>query len=96
MNQRERMIAWFSDQMDHHRIHFADTHQMYDFDAPDNRAAERLLSEGDRHFRLIFNRPVSPLELNEAFYSACYYRNKVDRIARERPWWHRLWRRISS
>lgn len=95
MNQREQMVAWFSDQLDQRCIQFIDTNHMYDFDAPDNRAAEQLLTEANRHFRLKFNRAVSPLELNEAFYSACYYRNKVDRLARQRSWWHRLWRRMS-
>lgn len=84
MQQREQMIEWFARELDQRGIDFSDTRRMYDFDAPDNRASGSLLVEADRRFRVLFNRPLSPLELNEAFYSACFYRNRLERMNRPR------------
>ncbi|MCH8532734.1 MAG: hypothetical protein LAT65_17920 [Saccharospirillum sp.] len=90
MNERLTMIEWFASQMDARGIDFKQTEQMYDYDAPDNRACESLLREGERRFRVLFSRPVSPLEINEALYSACFYRHRQDRLLRQRSWWKRL------
>lgn len=82
MRQREQMIEWFAREIDVRGIHFTDTRRMYDFDAPDNRACSSLMAEGNRRFRILFNRPLSPLELNEALYSACFYRHRLERLSR--------------
>ncbi|WP_127555625.1 hypothetical protein [Saccharospirillum alexandrii] len=83
MEQRQQMIEWFAEQFDQRGIRFDEPHRMHDFDAPDNRACERLLVEADRRFRVRFNRPIAPIELTEALYSACFYQHRADRILRE-------------
>ncbi|MHA7879247.1 MAG: hypothetical protein ACX931_05640 [Saccharospirillum sp.] len=90
MNERLTMIDWFARQLDERGIQFDDPQRMYDYDAPDNRACERLVIDGERRFRVLFSRPVSPLELNEALYSACFYRHRHERLLRQRPWWKKL------
>lgn len=92
MQQREEMIEWFVRELNQRGIHFTDTQRMYDFDAPDNRACNSLMHEADRRFRVLFNRPLSPLELNEALYSACFYRNRMERLMRPRNRFKRILR----
>lgn len=94
MHQREEMIEWFARELGRRGIDFSDTRRMYDFDAPDNRASGVLLAEADRRFRLLFNRPLSPLELSEAFYSACFYRNRLERLTQPRNRLKRALRRL--
>jgi hypothetical protein len=90
MEQRQQMIEWFAGEFEHRGIRFDQPQRMYDFDAPDNRACERLLVEADRRFRLRFNRPIAPIELTEALYSACFYQHRTERILREQTFLGRL------